>query len=520
MSCIILFPSQLFENEYIKKVFNEINEVNKYIILWEHDYFFKAFPYHKLKLAFHRASMKYYYDKLPISKTLKIYINSIDEDKLQYEHITQFIKKNNINQLLFFNPIEKKLLKLVMEKKLIPNLDIEYALFPSPYFLNSSNFDKNNKIEEILSSIRHDSFYKNQRITYNIMVNKVNNKVVPEGGSWSFDTENRSSFEKSQKEVDLLIVNTGNKIQYINEAIKYVNDNYPKNYGYCEKANFIYPISRIDGLKWLDDFINRKLSAFGKYEDGIKSDIVFGFHSVLSPITNIGLITPVDIITRVKDYKTNYASKEGFIRQVIGWREYCYFMYDKYSKELETNFFYSKSNKKIPKKIWTGQTQIPIIDNIINKVNKYAYSHHIERLMCMGNFMLLLGISPKEIYNWFQTMYIDAYDVFMVPNVYGMLLYGFISEQNHMMTKPYFCSSNYLIKMSDFKSREIDLDGVKYKWDEIIDALYYKLISDYSDKFSKIYSTALGVKRFSSFTTGKKKQLLDLANIYIKWIFN
>ena len=520
MSCIILFPSQLFENNYIKKIFKEINEVNKYIILWEHDYFFKAFSYHKLKLAFHRASMKYYYDKLPISKNINLYINSIDSNKLQYEKITEFIKKNSINQLLFFNPIEKKLLDLLITKKLIPNLNIEYALFPSPYFLNSSNFDKNNKIEETLSSIRHDSFYKNQRITYNIMVNKVNNKFIPEGGSWSFDTENRSSFEKSQKEVDLLTVNTGNKIQYINEAINYVNDNYSKNYGECEKDNFIYPISRIDALKWLDNFINRKLDKFGKYEDGIKSDIVFGFHSVLSPITNIGLITPQDIITRVKEYKTNYASKEGFIRQVIGWREYCYFIYDKYSLELETNFFYSKSNKKIPIKIWNAQTKIPIIDNIINKVNKYAYSHHIERLMCMGNFMLLLGISPKEIYNWFQTMYIDAYDVFMVPNVYGMLLYGFINEKNHMMTKPYFCSSNYLITMSDFKSGEIDLDGIKYKWDEIIDALYYKLISDYSDKFSKIYSTALAVKRFLNFTTGKKKQLLELANIYIKWIFN
>jgi deoxyribodipyrimidine photolyase-related protein len=514
MSCIILFPSQLFDDEYINKIFKEINEKSKHIVLWEHEYYFKEFPYHKLKLAFHRASSKYYYDNLKINK---LYIDSTTNKNNQYTSIKNFINKNNINKLIFFNPIEKKLLDLVINKKLIPNLDIEYLLFPSPYFLNSSNFDKNDKIKESLTTIRHDQFYKLQRINYKIMI-KSNNK--PEGDSWSFDTENRSTFEKSQKELDLLKVNAGNKNNYIDEAIKYIDDNYSKNYGLCEKENFIYPISRTDALKWLDDFIDRKFEKFGKYEDGIKSDIVFGFHSALSPLTNIGLITPLDIITKVKEHKTNIASKEGFIRQVIGWREYCYFIYDKYSKDLETKFFYSKSNRKIPKKIWEGKTQIPIIDNIINKVNKYAYSHHIERLMCMGNFMLLLGISPKEIYNWFQTMYIDAYDVFMVPNVYGMLLYGFIDETHHMMVKPYFCSSNYLMKMSDFKSQNIELDDKTYKWDEIIDGLYYKLISDYSEEFSKIYSTSPAVKRFNGFTNSKKSQLLNLANLYIKWIFD
>lgn len=514
MSCIILFPTQLFDDEYISKIFKEINEKNKYVILWEHDYFFKEFPYHKLKLAFHRATMKYYYDNLKINKS---YVDSITDNKNQYSSIKNFINKNNIKQLLFFNPIEKKLLDLVMNKKIIPDFDIEYLLFPSPYFLNSSNFDKNNQIAQSLNTVRHDSFYKSQRINYKIMI-KSNNK--PEGDSWSFDTENRSSFEKSQKELDLIKVNTGTKIKYIDDAIQYVNTNYSKHYGICEKDNFIYPINKPDAIKWLNDFIDRKLAKFGKYEDGIKSDIVFGYHSVLSPLTNIGLITPLDIIAKVKEHKTNIASKEGFIRQIIGWREYCYFIYDKYNKELENNIFYSKSKRKIPEKIWKGQTLIPIIDNIINKVNKYAYSHHIERLMCVGNFMLLLGISPREIYNWFQTMYIDAYDVFMIPNVYGMLLYGFINEKSHMMTKPYFCSSNYLMKMSDFKSQNIELDEKTYKWDEIFDSLYYKLVSDYQEELSKIYSTAPAVKRFNAFTPNRKKELLDLANVYIKWIFD
>ena len=516
MSCVVLFPHQLFEQSYLNMLFKEIKETNKSVIVWEHEHFFKEFPYHKLKLAFHRATMKLYYDNI---KETKLYVESIESEKNQFDDIKKFINKHNITKLLFFNPIEKKLLSLLNSNKLIPVIDTKYIMFPSPYFLNSSSLNKNDEIEESLNTVRHDLFYKSQRINYDIMVKKTKNKVSPEGGNWSYDTENRSPFEKSQKEVNLIKVNA-NKTKYIDEAIKYVSDNYSKNYGLCEKENFIYPISGLDALKWLDDFIKRKLNLFGKFEDAIKSDIVFGYHSVLSPLTNIGLITTRDILDKVEDYKNNIASKEGFIRQVIGWREYCYFVYDKCSPELEKHIFYKKLNKKIPEKFWKGNTKIPIIDNIILHVNKYAYSHHIERLMCIGNFMLLVGITPKEIYNWFQTMYIDAYDVFMVPNVYGMLLYGFITEKQHMMTKPYFCSSNYLMKMSDYKTEEIDLDGTLYKWDDIFDALYYKLISDYSNEFGKIYSTAMAVKRFNGFTDAKKKELLDLANIYIKWLFN
>lgn len=519
MSCVILFPTQLFEDDYLNKIFENIKK-DRYVILWEHDYYFKDMPYHKLKLAFHRSTMKHYYDNLKMSKTSKLYIDSIDSKTSQYETVKKFIDKNNITQLMFFNPIEKKMLQMLSSKKLIPNLNIEYLLYPTPYFLNSSNFDKNNEMENSMNSIRHDVFYKKQRINYDVMVTKLKDKIIPDGNSWSFDTENRSPFEKSQKEIEPLNIRSELNDKYINEAINYINTHYGKNYGLCENDNFIYPISRSDALKWLNDFISRKLSKFGKYEDAISSKIIFGYHSVLSPLTNIGLITPVDIIDKIKNNKQSVSSKEGFIRQVIGWREYCYFVYDKYYEKLEKNYFYKKSNKKIPQKIWNCKTEIPIIDNILSNVNKYGYSHHIERLMCIGNFMILIDIHPKEIYNWFQTMYIDAYDVFMVPNVYGMLLYGLVDDKSHMMTRPYFCSSNYLMKMSDYKSVDILVNEENYKWDEIIDALYYRLIWNYSDEFSKIYSTASAVKRFNGFTASKKNNLLNLANIYIKWIFN
>lgn len=496
---LIIFPSQLFQKKYINKIFN--NDDNNFIILWEHDYFFKEFLYHKMKLAFHRCTMKKYYDDLS-SKYKKLYVENISNN--HQKQIIDFIKNNKINQIVFFNPIEKKLINLIENNKLI-NYNIDYLLFPTPYFLNSTDFEKNNKIKEFLKTPRHDTFYKYQRTFYNILIKKTSNKITPIGDKWSFDTENRSPFEKSQSEPKLLKYTSSERNKYIKSAILYVNNNYKNHYGDCNEEDFIYPIDNQESIKWLKFFILNKLDNFGKYEDALSSEIKFGFHSLLSCINNIGLITSQDILKELENYKKNIASLEGFIRQVIGWREYCYYVYDFYYDKLTTSSIYNKNKNKIPEKFWKGETKIPIIDNIIKNVNKYAYSHHIERLMCIGNFLLLIGLHPDEIYIWFQTMYIDAYDVFMVPNVYGMLCYAKLDDKSYMMTRPYFSSSNYIIKMSNYKSSEIEINSKKYKWDEIYDALYYNHINNHSEIFSKIYATAMAAKRWNSFDNSKKK---------------
>lgn len=137
--------------------------------------------------------------------------------------------------------------------------------------------------------------------------------------------------------------------------------------------------------------------------------------------------------------------------------------------------------------------------------------------MGMGNFLLLIGIKPESMYFWFQSMYIDAYDVFMVPNVYGMLLYS-MAGTNRMMTRPYFCSSNYLMKMSNYKSSTITFSNTTCKWDEVFDALYYNLINNHADMYKQNYSSASSVSRWNKFTPTKKKNLLDLSKKYINWI--
>lgn len=510
---LILFPNQLFDIKYIEQIIKDSDVKNKCIILlWEHPYFFTKYPFHKLKLVLHRATMCNYYDKLS-SKYDVEYIESIDtnHDKI----INTIINKNKIKQIKIFNPIERELNKLIDKNKLIKSDKIEYLKCPTPYFLNS---------EEVNSEIdanRHDIFYKLQRIRYNILVKKVKDKFVPLGNStkWSYDTENRSKFPNNQENPDLYNFKSKTRDEYITEAIEYVDENFSKNYGIAIKENFIYPINHMEASKWLDHFIKDKLDNFGKYEDAMSSNIKFGYHSLLSALNNIGLITTSQILKKIdNNLSDNIASKEGFIRQIIGWREYCYYVYEKNYDTLISTSIYNKYNKKnIPDRIWKGETLIPIIDDIIKKVNEYAYSHHIERLMGIGVFFLLIGIKPESIFFWFQTMYIDSYDVFMIPNVYGMLLYA-MSGKSRMMTKPYFCSSNYLMKMSNYKSSTITFSNTTCKWDEVFDALYYNLINNHADMYKQNYSSASSVSRWNKFTPTKKKNLLDLSKKYINWI--
>jgi deoxyribodipyrimidine photolyase-related protein len=198
------------------------------------------------------------------------------------------------------------------------------------------------------------------------------------------------------------------------------------------------------------------------------------------------------------------------VRQIIGWREYNYFIYYFFRDYLETNHFYTNNKRNIPDNIWNRNTNIIYIDDILNKVHNYAYSHHIERLMGIGNFLNLIGVKPEEIYKWFSTMYIDAYDVFMIPNVYGMLLYGYVSNNKHMMTKPYLCASNYIIKMSNYK---------KDDWNEIINALYYEFINLYKAKFKKIYSLAMMVKNYENKDSKELKQMKQIKNKYLTSLY-
>jgi deoxyribodipyrimidine photolyase-related protein len=253
--------------------------------------------------------------------------------------------------------------------------------------------------------------------------------------------------------------------------------------------------------------LSERFEKFGIYEDAIVQKESVLYHSVVSPMLNIGLLTPqqiVDAAIRVgADQNIPLNSLEGFIRQIVGWREFIRLVYEREgTKQRTTNYWQFK--RKIPKTFWTGDTGIAPIDSTIKKILKTGYAHHIERLMVLGNFMLLCEFDPDEVHKWFMEMFIDAYDWVMVPNVYGMTQFA---DGGLMTTKPYISGSNYLMKMSDYE---------KGTWQPIWDGLFWRFMHVHRSFFLQNPRIGMLVKTFDKMPEEKRKAHLHAADNYLQ----
>ena len=422
MESVLIFPHQLFLNHpSLKK--------NRPVLLVEDPIFFSAFSFHKQKLIFHRASLKNFEGLLKKKKYKTHYIEDKWEDKIK----EMGISKLYVTELDDHN-LEKKLFSLAKKLK------IELEVAPSRGFLTDLK-DFTNLFKE-KKKLRFETFYIYQRKNLDILLDP-NGKPI--GGKWSFDTENRKKLPKSVKIPPAIKFSKTEKIQ---EAISYVEKKYPKNPGNVDSFN--YPTTHTQAKKALIHFLEKRLKFFGDYEDAIVQKNSLLFHSCLSPLLNVGILTPDQIVKETvqyaKKHKISLNSLEGFLRQVIGWREFIRGAYHTIGeKERKSNFFHHI--KKLPKSFYEATTGIVPVDQTIRKLQEGAYLHHIERLMILGNFFLLCEIAPDDVYRWFMEFFIDAYDWVMVPNIYGMSQYA---DGGMMTTKPYFSSSNYILKMSDY----------------------------------------------------------------------
>jgi len=477
----LIFPTQLFYDiKYIK---------TKNIYLIEEQIYFTNYNYHKMKLAYHRATMKYYYDYL--KKKLKNHnIKYIDFHKIDNKFYEDIKNKN----IYINNPIEHQLTDKL--KKIFKN---RLTILQTPNFLlNDIEIDyiKNNIFKK---SYNHRLFYIYQRKKLNILINE---KLEPYGNKWSFDDENR---KKLPNKINIPSIPKIINNKYTKEAIKYINKYFNNNYG---EINFIYPINYKNSLIWLDNFLQHKLFNFGLYEDAVTEKDVFIFHSVLSPMMNIGLLTDKIVIDHTMKFynlnkkKINIQNIEGFIRQIIGWRNFIYSIYMIEKPIINTKL--STSDKL--DKFWTGNTNMYPIDSIIkNKIIPYAYCHHIERLMYLGNFLKLCMMKDAEIYKLFMEWTIDAYNWVMWGNVYGMVL-----NQIKIMKKNYIASSNYILKMSDFKNNNDN------NWCKIFNCLYYNYISENIDILKKDYGLAFQISIWKKKTPNEKKEIHKIATNFIK----
>lgn len=480
----LIFPNQLFEDHPLLK-----NDGDFYLI--EEHLFFKEFKFHKQKIAFHRASMKFFQTYLEKNGAKVMYIESGD-DLADIRNFQTEIRKENITEINVISPSDDWLERRL--KKVSQNIQLH--IFDSPQFINNKS-DLADFFTPEKKFYFQSAFYKQERIRLNILMTKDGK---PEGEKWTFDAENRKKYPKNQVPPFIHFPETS---ELWKEAINYTEEKFKNNPG----ENRLYPISHQESEIWLDQFLDYRFHDFGVYEDAIVQKESYLNHSILSPLINSGLLQPIEVVNKTLIFaqknKIPLNSLEGFIRQIIGWREFIHGMYLYKGRFSRTQNFFNFT-RKIPKSFYDGTTGILPIDETIEKVLKTGYCHHIERLMVLGNFMLLCEFDPKEVYKWFMELFIDAYDWVMVPNIYGMSQFA---DGGTFATKPYLSGSNYLKKMSDYPSGD---------WEKIWDGLFWRFVGVQEEFFKKNPRVSMMHYSFQKMDSEKKEAHLYNANEFLK----
>lgn len=462
-SIFIVFPHQLYEDlSVIKKIKpNAVYLIEEPVYFYDHKY--KPFKPHKIKIAFFRASMKSYFDSVltkQLSKKMQlIYIDYNEINKNKYDFL------ENFQEVIYYDPIDVELDKKLNDKLSKYKL-LKRTVLDSPDLL----LDKNviDKYYE-LKKPKHASFYEFVKKELNILKNIKN-----------LDSMNRSPPPPNPPNI-YNFKNSKNTERYYKEAITYVHTFFGDHFGECELIR-TFPITSNDAKVSFERFLHQSLGNFGKFEDAVMIEDPFMYHSVLSPLLNNGLLTPSFIIKRTLEFYSDnkdtipLSSLEGFIRQVVGWRFFMQTLYiNKHDELVKSNIPNNKLTFKNTNDWYNGTTGILPIDEEIKKIKKYGYAHHIVRLMVLMNFFILCNIHPQEIYRWFmEVISMDAYSWVMISNIYTM---GYFYPK--IMAKPYISSSNYILKMTNYKK-----DG---HWNVIWDALYHKFLKEKPSSYTFFY---------------------------------
>jgi deoxyribodipyrimidine photolyase-related protein len=458
MEVSLIFPHQLYEN-------HPAVALGRDVYLLEDTMFFGPDPawpmtFHRKKLILHRASMKAYEKQLS-EKGVKVHYIPCDPGKS-----TTDVLENLFSQpprvIHYCDPVDHVLSRRI--QAYASNHGVKLVASESPNFLSPEPW-----LNEILGGKKRPfmaTFYKAQRKRMKILMESDDE---PTGGKWSFDEENRKKLPKTQRVPE---PPSANMNEHTEEARKYVAIHFPQALGMS--GGLTYPVDRTEAKQWLSLFFQERFSFFGDYEDAIHTKHRVMFHSVITPALNIGLLNPQEVIDQALAHANKHDipihNVEGFVRQIIGWREFMRAMYLQHGTTARNSNFWGFT-REMPQAFYDATTGVDPVDETIRRVLEDGYCHHIERLMILGNFMLLCRIHPTAVYRWFMELFIDAYDWVMVPNVYGMSQFA---DGGFFTTKPYLSGSNYIRKMSDYKIGP---------WCEVWDGLFWSFVADYQEVF-------------------------------------
>jgi deoxyribodipyrimidine photolyase-related protein len=486
MEATLIFPHQLFEH-------HPALDQKRKVILVEEWLYFRQFSFHQHKLVLHRASMRAFADRLLQQGYEVMYIDGLMKEQ-DCRKLIPYLQQQGVKHLYWVDTEDNWLEKRIRSS--VAHAEMQTTILRSPNFITTQE-----EFTAFFSARRRyfqTDFYVWQRKRFKILVNQ---QEEPQGGQWSYDADNR---EKFNGQIPIPRLPTAEADDHIAEAIAYVQKQYPNNPG--DASTFAYPVTYASAKAWLQDFLTHRFKYFGPYEDAMVPAENILFHSVLTPMLNIGLLDPREIINAAIKYaKENNIpinSLEGFIRQVIGWREFIRAIYQlEGGKQRTRNYF--GYHRKIPASFWDATTGIVPVDTVIRHILKDGYTHHINRLMVLGNFMLLCEFDPDEVYQWFMEMFVDAYDWVMVPNVYGMTQYA---DGGLMATKPYISGSNYLMKMGSWP---------KGPWQGTWDALFWRYVHVNRETLGGNHRLGMMVRTFDKFSKEKQDKLLAAAEDFL-----
>ena len=490
---LLLYPHQLFAAEHLPKV-------DAVYVVEEPLYFGsdEQYPalYHKQKLVLHRAGLRRYVEEVLWPNNFTVEYFDIVDTKWTGEPIVHAVEQG-FEHIYVFDPaddiLEKRLSKTLAEQTSTVTLE----LLPSPgFYLNRKDIDSYFGGKQ---QFKFADFYQWQRERFNIL---IDDDFRPVGGKWTYDTEKR---EKLSSEVVLPGMPSFGSAKHVSEAIAFVTEHFPGNPGSLE--SFMWPTSHDEATVWLNDFLQHRFASYGTYQDAISNRGVWLFHGMLSVSLNCGLLTPKQVVEAALRYAAKHdiplVSVEGFIQQLIGWREYVRALYVMKGAALRTSNVF-KHERKLTGHWYSGTTGLPPLDDTIKKAQNYGYATAVERLMVVGNAMLLAEIHPTEVYKWFAELFVDAYDWVLVPNVYGISQFA---SSDLMVAKPAISASNYILSMSDYDRGE---------WSNVWDGLYWRFVDTHRNYFSK--NPRIGgvlLKRYETMDPARRRIIGYRANDFL-----
>ncbi|TVR41804.1 MAG: hypothetical protein EA402_12750 [Planctomycetota bacterium] len=385
--------------------------------------------------------------------------------------------------LRLVQPADRFFRRLLEQQACARGWQISYI--PNPGFLTS---------DEVFSQwaqgrrLHAADFYRFQRQRLGLLLDQAGG---PLGGRWSFDPDNRKPLPKGMAVPPLPQLQPTTILRQVQAMVA---RQFPDHPGVVE--DFWLPVTRRQALIWFRDFLDHRLEHFGPYEDALPEREEILFHSVLTPVLNLGLMTPAEVVEAVAAHPAPLASREGFIRQIIGWREFIRGI-DLLHGDQQAKANHFHHHRQLSAAWWQGRTGVPPWDHALDMVRRRAWCHHIQRLMVLGNALTLCEIAPRAAYDWFMAGFCDSADWVMGPNVYGMALF---SDGGIFATKPYLCGSNYLRKMGGWSAGP---------WCDGVDGLYWAFIGKHRQEFLANPRMAQAVRGYDRLSAERKERIFS-----------